>query len=184
MANKRPGVTKVAVFNMLSPIVLNGLAFATMPLFTRLLGTAQYGNYTNYISYYSILSVIIGFQAAGAIAPASVCYEGKERDRCFSNIMAMAVLSALVIGGLMLIFADPISAFTGIPKLMLGVLFLHAVGAFAVNFGTAKFSYDKNSAASFAVAVGISVVSIGLALAFIYGFPSSVPRWVNRLRCR
>ncbi len=177
MANKRPSVTKVAVFNMLSPIVLNGLAFATMPLFTRLLGTAQYGNYTNYISYYSILSVIIGFQAAGAIAPASVCYEGKERDRCFSNIMAMAVLSALIIGGLMLIFADPISAFTGIPKLMLGVLFLHAVGAFAVNFGTAKFSYDKNSAASFAVAVGISVVSIGLSLAFIYGFPSSVPRW-------
>ena len=169
MEKRSPSINKVAIFNILAPLVLNGLAFFTMPLFTRLLDTAAYGLYTNYSSYCSILAVLIGFQAAGAIAPASVCYSGEERDRCFSNIMAMALLSAAAIGILMLAFANPISAFTGLSKPMLAVLFFHSTGIFAVNFATAKYAYDKKSPLYFFVSVGLSISSIALSLLLILG---------------
>lgn len=162
---------------MLGPIILNGLGFFTMSVFTRLLGTENYGVYTVYASYLSILSVLIGFQAAGAIAPVSVVYEKEERDRCFSNIMAAAVLSALLIGVLLLVFMEPLSSFTKLSKKLLAVLFFHAAGMFAVNFTTAKCSYDKNSFRTFLISVSVSVLSIGLALLFIFTLPASVPRY-------
>lgn len=175
--NKTANINKVALFNMLGPIVLNGLSFFTMPVFTRLLGTVNYGLYTNYLSYYSILAVIIGFQAAGAIAPISVYYSGKERDRCFSNVTVMGLVSAAAIGLLIILFADPISAFSGLSKHMLLVLFLHATGQFVVTFVTSKFAYDKNSVANFLISVGISVVSIGLSLLLIYTLPEDISRY-------
>jgi len=167
MEKKAPSLNIVAVFNILSPLVLNGLAFFTMPIFTRILGTEAYGLYTNYSSYCNILAVLVGFQAAGAIAPASVYYSGEDRDKCFSNIITMALFSAAAIGIVLLIFARPISAFTGISIPMLAVLFFHSLGIFAVNFAAAKYNYDKKSFLSFIISTGLSVASIGLSLLLI-----------------
>ena len=167
MKKRKLSLNSVAAFNFLGPVVLNGLSFLTMPLFTRLLGTANYGSYTNYNSYLSILAVLVGFQAAGAIAPTSIRFDSRERDRVFSNIMSAAIVSAVLIGGVLLIFRDPISEFTGLPKHMLVVLFFHATGMFAVQFSTTKFAYDKESHKTFLVSVMISVVSILLSILLI-----------------
>ena len=167
MEKRTQSLNFVAVFNILSPLVLNGLAFFTMPIFTRILGTEAYGLYTNYSSYCNILAVLVGFQAAGAIAPASVYYSGEDRDKCFSNIITMALISAAAIGALLFAFQNPISAFTGISKPMLAVLFFHSLGIFAVNFAASKYNYDKKSFLSFIISTGLSVASIGLSLLLI-----------------
>lgn len=174
LKKRKLSLNTVAAFNFLGPVVLNGLSFLTMPLFTRLLGTANYGNYTNYNSYLSILAVLVGFQAAGSIAPTSIRYDSRERDRVFSNIMTAAIASAILIGGMVAIFQDPISEFTGLPKHMLVVLFFHAVGMFAVQFSTTKFAYDKESHKTFLVSVAISVVSILLSVLLICMMPAHV----------
>jgi len=174
LEKRKLSLNSVAAFNILGPIVLNGLSFLTMPLFTRLLGTANYGCYTTYNSYLSILSVLIGFQAAGAIAPSSIRYDSAERDRVFSNIMSAAIVSAILIGAVLLSFAQPIAAFIGLPEHILMVLYFHAVGMFAVNFSTTKFAYDKQSHRTFFVSVVISVVSILLSLLLIDTMPKTV----------
>lgn len=178
MERKPVSLNKVATFNMLGSIVLNGLAFFTMPVFTRLLGAEGYGQYTNYASFLSLMAAIIGFQAAGAIAPASVRFTQEERDRVFSNIMTAALFFAVIIGALIGVFSGPISHFTEIPPRLVMVLFLHATGQFVVNFSTAKFSYDKQSARTFFVSVTLAVVSVGLSLLFIYVLPL-VPRYTS-----
>ncbi len=178
METKAQSINKVAIFNMLGPIVLNGLAFFTMPVFTRLLGAEGYGQYTNYASFLGLLAAVVGFQAAGAIAPASVRFTQEERDRVFSNIITAALFSAVIIGGLIGLFIGPISRFTELPTHLVAILFLHATGQFIVNFSTAKYSYDKRSTRTFFVSVTLSVISIGLSLLFIYFIPS-VERYMS-----
>ena len=178
MEKKPLSLNKVAIFNMLGPVVLNGLAFFTMPIFTRLLGAEGYGQYPNYASFLSLMAAVVGFQAAGAIAPASVRFTQEERDRVFSNIMTAALFFAAIIGVLMGVFLEPISRFTELPSHLVVILFLHATGQFIVNFSTAKFSYDKQSTRTFFVSVTLSVVSIGLSLLFIYAL-SFMPRYAS-----
>lgn len=175
--NSKSKLNKVAIFNMLSLVVLNGLAFFTMPIFTRLLGTENYGYYTEYASYLSILTVLVGFQSAGAIAPASVVYEGKERDACFSNIMMAAIASMIVIGIPLFACLVPFSNFTGMSKTLIIVLFVHAAGQYFINFATGKFSYDKKPQVTFVISLTVSVVSIGLSLLFLYFLPETVAKY-------
>lgn len=176
MQKKSASLNKVAIFNMLGPVLLNGLAFFTMPVFTRLLGAEQYGEYTKYASYLSLLSVIIGFQSAGAIAPTSVKYEGRQREECFSSIMTAGLASAVIIGVLYFLFLPQIAAFMGLPAILAATLFFHATAMFIVNFATAKFSYDKRSHITFLITLGISLMSILLSLLFIYFLPESVQK--------
>ena len=49
---------KNAIFNLLGPILLNGISFFTMPIFTRLLGPAQYGIVAVFTTWVGILSLI------------------------------------------------------------------------------------------------------------------------------
>ena len=175
MGLKNNGINKVALFNLLGPALLNGLSFFTMPLFTRLLGTEQYGIYVNYASFLSIFAVIIGFQAAGSVAPASVHYDQSERDACFSSIMTAALASALLIGAVYFAFLPTSASLLGMPAHLAAVLFFHATGQFIVNFTTAKFSYDKRSHITFMVSVGVSVSSILLSIAAIYLLDGVMP---------
>ena len=41
--------------------LLKGLSFLTMPIFARLLTTAEYGEYGTFLSYEGMLFVVIGF---------------------------------------------------------------------------------------------------------------------------
>lgn len=179
MSNTSKQLNKVAFFNILGLVVLNGLTFFTMPIFTRLLGTENYGYYTAYASYMSILSVLIGFQSAGAVAPASITFAKEEHDKCFSNIMMANFASMLVIGVFLAIFFKPFMNFTEMPAFLIVVLFFHSSGQVLMGFATTKYSYEKNAHLTFFISLTLSLVSIGLSLLFIYKAPESVPKYIS-----
>ena len=58
----------LAFFNILGPIILNGINFFTVPIFTRMLGTENYGIVSIYTTWVQVLSIVMGIQTGGTIA--------------------------------------------------------------------------------------------------------------------
>lgn len=160
-------LNKVVFFNMLGPVLLNGISFFTIPIFTRLLGTENYGIYTIYSSFQNILLILMSVQTYGAIGPSSVYYEGKERDRFFSNAVMISLASSLLFAILILLLIGPVTRFTELPASLIALMLVHSVGMFGVNFAVQKFAYDKKAVLNFAVSTGVSVASVLLSLLFI-----------------
>ena len=80
---------KASTSYTLCSVIQKGLSFITLPLFTRLLTTAQYGQYTVYSSWMSILTIFITLNLAyGTFQTAMVKYES-ERDQYTSSIGAL-----------------------------------------------------------------------------------------------
>ncbi len=169
----------VVFFNMLGPIIMNGISFFTMPIFTRLLGTDNYGVYTIYSSFQSILLIFMSVQTFGAIAPSSVYYSGKERDKLFSNAVMISLMVSAVLTVLTLALIQPLSSFAELPTLLLIIMPLHTVGMFGVNFAVQKFAYDKQSNLNFAVSISVSVLSVGLSLLFICVLFPTAPTYLT-----
>ena len=48
-----------AFYNILGPVILNGINFFTIPIFTRLLGPEQYGVVSVYTTWVGIFSIIL-----------------------------------------------------------------------------------------------------------------------------
>lgn len=77
-----------------------GLAFLTIPIFTRLLSTTDYGIINTYSSWAGILSMIVGFAMHMSIRNAFVDYKD-DTESYLSTIIKFTLLSSL---GFMLIF--------------------------------------------------------------------------------
>lgn len=161
---------------MLGPIILNGISFFTIPIFTRLLGTDNYGLYTIYSSYQSLLVIFMGLQTQAIIAPTSIYYEGKDRDRCFSNALTISLCACIAVSLVMLAFMRPLSAFMGLPVGIIGVMLAHTAGMVGTQWGLFKFTYDKQAKTNFFISVGVAIVGIALSLLFILVlFPEQNP---------
>lgn len=94
--NKIPITVKVSTSYAVCSILQKCLSFITLPLFTRLLTTEQYGQYTIYSSWMSILMIFLTLNLAyGSFQTAMVKYEDK-RAEYITAIQGVCILLSIL----------------------------------------------------------------------------------------
>jgi O-antigen/teichoic acid export membrane protein len=81
------------------------IAFITVPIFTRLLSTADYGVYSTYASWVSILAVILTLSVGNSVRVGVVDFK-ESINSYISSIFTLATLSAFVIGIVLIIICN------------------------------------------------------------------------------
>ncbi|HEO6944949.1 TPA: oligosaccharide flippase family protein, partial [Streptococcus agalactiae] len=61
----------------LGNLLVQGLAFITLPIYTRVISTEVYGQYSLYVAWMNIIMLFIGLQTSGSLSSARVKY-GEE----------------------------------------------------------------------------------------------------------
>lgn len=106
--------TKAGGFYLFGNFFNKGIAFITVPIFTRLLTTSDFGLINTYLSWVSILSVIIGLQLGNSIRHAYVDYIDSI-DEYISSITLLSLInfifSFISIVGVAYFFRDKIDIF-------------------------------------------------------------------------
>ncbi|MEG2930371.1 MAG: oligosaccharide flippase family protein, partial [Ruthenibacterium sp.] len=92
MADKQ-GANRIAAYNILSTVVLNALSFLSSPIFSRMLGTQQYGIITIYSTWASFFLLLIGLQTTGTIGTAWANLPKEKHSAYASSVMALSGLS-------------------------------------------------------------------------------------------
>ena len=94
--NKIPLTVKVSTSYAICSILQKCLSFITLPLFTRLLTTEQYGQYTIYSSWQGILMIFLTLNLAyGSFQTAMVKFEDR-RSEYITSIQGICLLLSLV----------------------------------------------------------------------------------------
>lgn len=172
-------LNQVVFFNLLGPVLLNGISFFTIPIFTRLLGAENYGIYTIYASYQPLLLIVLGLQMHAVIAPASIYYTGKDRDKLLSNSLTISLAAGLIISAFILTFLKSVSGFMELSPFLVVVMIAHSLATVGVQWALAKFAYDKNAKLNFAYSITIAVSSIALSLLLIKWLLKDHPPYVG-----
>lgn len=170
----------VAFFNILSMVLLNGLAIFTGPLFTRLLGDSGYGMLKIYYIWVGAISIIFTIQTHGTIVNARVEYPEEKQAGYQSSVMTMSLLCFAAGSLLMGIFWKPLAALLGLENRMLIPLLLQAFGNFAVNFLNTKFVYEFKAGRNLVISLAVTLTNLCLSLALIFGLPQ-VDRYFSRI---
>lgn len=87
---------KSGIWYTVGNICIKGLSFFSLPIFTRLLSSEDFGIYNVYLSYENILYVIIGFGISGTVKIAYFDYKERFNDY-MSSIISLTVFIALII---------------------------------------------------------------------------------------
>lgn len=174
-------VNKMAFFNILGPILLNGINFFTIPIFTRLLGTENYGLYTIYATWVNTISIIVSLDVHGTIGVANIHYGKEERDNYYSSILTIALLTFTILLSLILIFLPQFTVVFGLPKPIVIVMMFHGLGMAFVNFATSRYTYEKKAQNTFGVSVILALSGIGLSLFLLTQLKNNSSLYLGRV---
>ena len=61
-------------------LLIQGLSFITLPIYTRVMTQEDYGNYNLYSSWVGIFSIFIGLQITGSFSIAKIKYENRFKE--------------------------------------------------------------------------------------------------------
>lgn len=160
-----PITVKVSVAYTICNILQKCISFITLPLFTRLLTTEQYGQYTIYSSWSGILTIFITLNLAyGSFSTAMSKFE-ERRSEYISNIQGIC----LVLAGIFLVIYIPIRSFWNqlfelpTPLIILMVFEIICNTAILLWSGKKRFEFKYKSV------VGITLLTsaLGPVLAFL-----------------
>lgn len=116
--NKIPLTVKVSTSYAICSILQKCLSFITLPLFTRLLTTEQYGQYTIYSSWQGILMIFLTLNLAyGSFQTAMVKYE-ERRSEYISSIQGICILLSVIFLALYLPFRKMWNCIFELPTLL------------------------------------------------------------------
>lgn len=164
---KSKNANTMALFNILGPVILNGINFFTVPIFTRLLGTANYGDVSIYHTWVQVLTILVGLQTGGTISVSMVHLGKEEHHKYCSSALFLSFCSFVFISLVALAFLPSIMAFTKMSRLTVILALLNGFGSFVISFATTKFTYDKEAYKTFFTSVIIALSGVALSMVLI-----------------
>ena len=175
--NKRAG--KAGLWYTVGNILLKGCVFFTLPIFTRLLSTEDFGIYNTYIAYEGLISAFLGLGLYGTVKNAKLDYPDRF-DEYISSVFSLSVIVLFTVILLANALYPLYSSFIGFSRFIVNCLLLQSFGTYFIHFyGTklnVEFRYKPFLAISIANTLGSIAVSI---LLIVFVFPQE--RYLGRI---
>lgn len=147
-------------------ILVNGIAFLSIPIFTRLLSTGEFGIYSSFMTYQGILSMVIGCTLHTSLKNAKYDYP-EERDQYHSSLL----LLMLFLLGFFLLFGFLFRYFWGglfsLSPSLIVPLVLYSFSTSLMLFFNAALVLDYQYKPYLKVSLFFSLSSILLSVFFI-----------------
>ena len=155
---------KAAIWFTLCSILQKGISFITVPIFTRLLTTEQYGTYSLYLSWLQILTIITSlYLYYGVFNNAMVKYEG-DRDRYISSMQGLTLTITAIVFFVYLAFHEMWSRALGLAPIVIILMFIEMAVTPALSFWSGRQRFEYKYQRLVAVTLGKSIVNPLLGL--------------------
>lgn len=136
-------VVKAGSWYTITNFFTKGLTFLTLPIFTRLLSTSDYGTVNLYQSYLEIIAIIFSLDLVASVQRGKFDYK-ENYNQFISSILFLGIITFLGFSIMILIFQDYFSKVLEIQKILINLLLIHSFFLFVQKFVFAKFRVEYN----------------------------------------
>ncbi len=162
LLNKDNNVLKAGLGYTIGNYLLKGLGFLTVPLFSRMMSTADFGMYNTFLSYESVLYLFICLAIHSSIKNAKYDFPGKL-DEYVSSILLIPCGIALILLFLVNVFTGLFTNVLGMGRALLNLLVLMSFASGVLILYQSRLAIDYRSreylALSYANAIGSIILS-------------------------
>lgn len=173
--NKSKKSLKAAIWYIISNFISKALIYICTPLYTRMLSTAEYGEYSNFISWQNILVTILTFDLSAAVGIAYYDYKSDKEFDGFIN--TISVFSYLIPGFFCLIiflFDDYFSNLFSIKKEYFIILLGFIMFNNTINIFQAEQRVRLKYKLSTIITLGTSIFTVVSTLMFVLVFQDNL----------
>ena len=158
---------RASVAYALCSIIQKCISFINMPIFLRLMTTAEYGEMTVYSSWNGILSILLTLNLAyGSFSPAMLKFE-KDRDRYISSLQGIWLVLCLFFLAIYMPFQNLWNEFFDLPTLFVIFLVIDTLAINAIHLWSGKKRFDYDYKPVVALTLIMSVANTIVSLIFV-----------------
>ena len=145
-----------------------GISFITVPIFTRMMSTEEYGIYTLYTSWYQILLIFTSLYLFNGVYDNAMSKFSDDRDIFTSSIQGLSVTISFIIFAIYLISNRYWQNILGLPNKYIFLMFLEMIVAPALYFwsGRQRFEYQYKKLVCITILKSFMNPIIGLLFVF------------------
>lgn len=164
---KSTKVIKAGIGYTIGNYLIKGLSFFTLPIFTRILSTEDYGLYNTFFAYEAVICILIGLALHSSLKNAKYKYEEKFEDYISSCILLILLNFLVWCLGCNFLY-DLINKIIDLPRMYINLLLIYSLGSalilFFNNYVGLYYRYQSFVKLSTVNAVGNVIISILLIL--------------------
>lgn len=143
------------------------VSIVTIPIFTRVMSTSEYGQYSVYSSFLAIIAVIIGIQTYGTLNNAKIEFGESELNSYCTSVLMLSFISLGIVSILFFAFHVYIREFLCISNIELAVLLISSFGMYCVTFLSTYYVARKDAEKNLLISFLIALSTTGLSVYFV-----------------
>nr|WP_300912640.1 oligosaccharide flippase family protein [uncultured Acetatifactor sp.] len=171
-----PAAARAALWFVFASMLQKAMAFITVPIFTRIMDTAQYGLYSTYLSWSSIFTVLLTLRLESG-AYTNVLGKVQNREQQENITISFITLCFCVTTAAMLLvvlFPSFMTALTGLSTSMLVLMLLEIYFIPIVNFWSYRQRFEYKYRVMVIYTLIKSLVNVAVGIALVYLFPTDL----------
>lgn len=161
---------KSSAIYFLGTILLRGISFFTLPIYTRLMLPEDYGLYSLFTASLSIVTIFIGLQIQGTVTMSYSNKTEKEFEAYVANISIFPII-ILLLSLIALFFIPNFVDILQVPSLMFGVMMLvQGYASLVISIYTSELIIKKQPKKHLAFSIISTLLTVALSVSFILMF--------------
>ena len=165
-----PIQAKASVWYTVCNFLQNGIAFLSIPVYTRILSTDEYGDWSVFQSWAGILIIFASLNLYCGVYTKTLVDmpDGKERDRYTSAMLGLGTLATLAMLAIYLLLKAPADRLLQYDGRTMAMLFLYFAVYPALNFWSARQYVEYKYRRLIAVTLVLAVLTPAVSILLLY----------------
>ena len=138
-------------------VLQKGIQFITIPLFTRLLTTEQYGQFSLYQSWLNLLTIFATLNLAGGVFNNGMIRYEEDRDTFTSAMQGLSGTAVLLTFCVYLAAADWWDRLIGMPRILVAAIFAEMFFCPALQYWSLRQRFEYRYRALTAITLAVAV---------------------------
>lgn len=162
----KSNILKKGILSLVGTFLIKAVNLISIPVFSRLMSTDEYGDISIFMTYVSIFTVLLGLDFQAAVSRG--CLDFKDKKNQFLSVgVAFTTFYSFIVFGIVNLFHSYFCQLLSLDWFQLNILLLYSYASFLISYMSAEyifyFNYKMNTLLGMTVALcnfGLSVVLI------------------------
>ncbi len=159
---------RASLWFVICNIIQKGISTITVPVFTRMMSTEEYGLYSIYNSWESIIIIFVTLRITYVAFNNGLIKYDQDIPRLTSTFQGLTTIIIVFTYALYLVFRDPINEFVGMNTVLISLMFVQMLVQPAFELWSARQRFEYKYKNMTLVTLGIAITNPILGVIGVY----------------